>query len=423
MGTRAEAKQNRTSFLIACILALYLFYYSYRYILRMNSDLTSPTYGPTPFGFQFAKYAILAVLCVLLLFSVITKKIRPFPAVSYLIILLLFAQNVYAFVLIGSVDSMIAILCWLPALIVLLVDVRIGCGSVIKVIDFFLCFTIVYELLQIALYALVGRLPALAYPTGKLTDVRFGGAWDDPNGFSVLLCFLIPYSVYRFRGKKRVLVTVLLALFMLLTWSMTGLACFVGILVLWGILYLRRHPDTVVSKGMVIAFSVIFFAAIGIALYLVFGSDSFSYFLQTKLGSFQGHMAGWDVSSMSFGEFIGLTPNGMKPETSIIALINHGGVIHMLLFYAFGVAVLWNAYRNLCAVRRESKEFPLFAGILAYELAFLVASVNLPFVYSFSNFGIYAIFLTITFAKRREYASLAEKTIKPVPIPGKGESL
>ncbi len=418
-----EKKKNTASVVIAGIFALYLFYYSYRYILQMNSDLTSPTYSPTPFGIQFAKYAILAVFCILLFFSVVRYRLHPYPAIPYLIIVLLTIQNIYTFLLIGSVNSMIAVLCFLPVLITLCVDVRIDCGAMIKVGDVFLYFTILYELLQIALYLFVGRLPALAYPTGELTDVRFGGAWDDPNGFAVLLAYFLPYSVFRFKGVKRIVLVALLSIFMLLTWSMTGIAAFLAVCLIGGIVYLVKHPDLVIHRSMAIAFTVIVFAVIAVAVYLSTASRSFNYFITSKIGSIQGHLDGWNIADLSIGCLLGITPSGERPETSIVALIDHGGLLHMVLFYVLGIIVLKNAYLNLSTAQKKTKERPFFIGVLFYEAVFLIATVNLPLVYSFSNFGIYAIFLAITFARQREYSPRADRLPRAAFVSDKGESV
>ena len=62
---------KRTKTFFAAVV-LYLYYYSYRYVLKVNSTGTSPTYGDTPFFLQFAKYAILLFLvCALFLFYII----------------------------------------------------------------------------------------------------------------------------------------------------------------------------------------------------------------------------------------------------------------------------------------------------------------------------------------------------------------
>jgi len=52
------------------------------------------------------------------------------------------------------------------------------------VVVFGMTYHVLYSLVQIACYFAFGRVPSLAYP-GGLT--RFGGGWDDPNGFGAFL--------------------------------------------------------------------------------------------------------------------------------------------------------------------------------------------------------------------------------------------
>ena len=379
---------------IAVSLILYLFYYSYRYIFRYNDVNTSPTYLATPFFFQLLKFVLLAIIIFCMLLSILHKKMYPQKPYLFLAIVIFIVQEIYAFLLCGATKNITALMCFLPAFFVLLDSQKIRINWLDTIFLIFLYFTILYELIQIVLFVAIGRLPALGYPDGGITNVRFGGPWDDPNGFSIMLSFLIPYAYCKFRKFKRWIIVITLCVFLVLTWSMTGIACFVGVCLLC-LGYKAVHWNGYNAKSLMVILSVILLtiACIGVLYYA--NLDKINEFLSDKSGSFQGHLDSWNISGISLATILGLLPVGNHSETCVVALLYSGGILHVVIFYLIGGASVLYFIKLIRYNKKNTKEYSLYIGMICYQIAFMIASFNLPVVYLFSNIGIFCIFLII----------------------------
>ena len=252
-------------------------------------------------------------------------------------------------------------------------------------------FTIIYEVIQIILYFAIGRLPALGYDTGVITDVRFGGAWDAPNEFSILIVFYIPYVYFKYKGIKRAFYFVLLFAMLLLTWSLTGIAAVLGLCIFAALISLYSKTRNIFAPILLIVYCL---AVIG--LIFVFNVGHIEEFLLGKLGSINDHLNGWDLSGLSALNFLGIIPDMEFSETSFVLLLRRGGFLQVIVFYAIGIAsVFWSGL--VAKSIDDAKARRIFRSMQWYQIAFLLASLNLPFVYSFSNLGIFAIFLGIIY--------------------------
>ena len=388
---------------LAVIFVLYLFYYSYRYVFQYNSEVTSPSYSNTPVAISITKFVILLIFCAILFLSLISDKINPAPAILCLFIGLFAIQELYAIITIGSIQSITALCCILPALIVLMFRASIDETPFDKICIIFLNYTIIYELIQILLYFSIGRLPALAYDTGILTDVRFGGPWDDPNGFSILLSFFIPYAYHKYKGLKRIIHVLILTASLILTWSLTGLACFILTLLCWGIISIRMRKKRITIEKLAVACFVCLIVLLALIVIAVLFKSQIAIFIDSKSGSIAGHLQGFQIN-MSIGTLLGITPNAQNAESSIIMLLLRGGIIHLLLFYSLGFFAVRSAYRRVLTTNKSEKLYPLRKSIFFYQISFLFATVNLPFVYAFSNMGIFMLFLLLSFRGNEQVA-------------------
>lgn len=383
---------SRATLLIGFALILFLFYYIYRYALQMNSSDTSPTYSDTTFFWKVAKYLLLLAILVLCFFDLITegigKKHITFFAFSIFFFIFL---NLYAFLYNRSSDFVVVILCLLLSLYLIFVNGLISLNAIDKIFSFFMHFTIVYEVIQIILYFTTGRLPALGYDTGVITDVRFGGAWDAPNEFSIMIAFYIPYVHHKYKGIKRVVYFIVLFAMLLLTWSLTGIAAILGICVFAVVSRLYSK-----SKNIFAPILFIFSCLAVIGLFYVFNARSIEEYILGKLESISGHLDGWDLSDLSVLNFLGLVSDMEFSETSFVLLLRRGGFLQVILFYAIGiVSIFWAG--SLAKSIEDPKAQKIFRSMQWYQTAFLLASFNLPFVYSFPNLGIFAIFLGIIY--------------------------
>ena len=388
-------RKNATTHYVCAALILFLYYYIYRYVLQYNSDDTSPTYSNTPVLFQLAKYLILILLLaaffvfVLLHFRKDARSDALFMAAGLLII-----QNVYIFFVSGDSDAVTMCCCLFLALLIGLSSEETELGAIDRIFSFFLHFSILYECVQIALYFLVGRLPALGYDTGNLTDVRFGGPWDAPNEFALLLAFLLPYAALKYKGWRRALYVAVLIVMLVLSWSLTGIATILLIAVVVGLkeLFLRSknalHALTACVAGLCAL------GAFGLVLY--FNSSAIHDFVASKMGSIQGHLDGWDLSGLSVWNLLGLYPDMEFSEVGLIVLLRRGGVLQVLLFYGLGIYCAVRAGRLAKLHRGDAVRRRLYTAMQWYLVAFLIASFNLPMMVSFSNLGIFCVFAAIT---------------------------
>ena len=388
-------RKNATTHYVCAALILFLYYYIYRYVLQYNSDDTSPTYSNTPVLFQLAKYLILILLLaaffvfVLLHFRKDARSDALFMAAGLLII-----QNVYIFFVSGDSDAVTMCCCLFLALLIGLSSEETELGAIDRIFSFFLHFSILYECVQIALYFLVGRLPALGYDTGNLTDVRFGGPWDAPNEFALLLAFLLPYAALKYQGWRRALYVAVLIVMLILSWSLTGIATILLIAVVVGLkeLFLRSknalHALTACVAGLCAL------GAFGLVLY--FNSSAIHDFVASKMGSIQGHLDGWDLSGLSVWNLLGLYPDMEFSEVGLIVLLRRGGVLQVLLFYGLGIYCAARAGRFAKLHRGDAVRRRLYTAMQWYLVAFLIASFNLPMMVSFSNLGIFCVFAAIT---------------------------
>ena len=388
-------RKNATTHYVCAALILFLYYYIYRYVLQYNSDDTSPTYSNTPVLFQLAKYLILILLLaaffvfVLLHFRKDARSGALFMAAGLLII-----QNVYIFFVSGDSDAVTMCCCLFLALLIGLSSEETELGAIDRIFSFFLHFSILYECVQIALYFLVGRLPALGYDTGNLTDVRFGGPWDAPNEFALLLAFLLPYAALKYKGWRRALYVAVLIVMLILSWSLTGIATILLIAVVVGLkeLFLRSknalHALTACVAGLCAL------GAFGLVLY--FNSSAIHDFVASKMGSIQGHLDGWDLSGLSVWNLLGLYPDMEFSEVGLIVLLRRGGVLQVLLFYGLGIYCAARAGRFAKLHRGDAVRRRLYTAMQWYLVAFLIASFNLPMMVSFSNLGIFCVFAAIT---------------------------
>ena len=387
-------RKNATTHYVCAALILFLYYYIYRYVLQYNSDDTSPTYSNTPVLFQLAKYLILILLLaaffvfVLLHFRKDARSGALFMAAGLLII-----QNVYIFFVSGDSDAVTMCCCLFLALLIGLSSEETELGAIDRIFSFFLHFSILYECVQIALYFLVGRLPALGYDTGVLTDVRFGGPWDAPNEFALLLAFLLPYAALKYKGWRRALYVAVLSIMLILSWSLTGIATILLIVVVVGLkeLFLRSknalHTLTACVAGLCAL------GAFGLVFY--FNSSAIHDFVASKMGSIQGHLDGWDLSGLSVWNLLGLYPDMEFSEVGLIVLLRRGGVLQVLLFYGLGIYCAARAGRLAKLHRGDAVRRRLYISMLWYLAAFLIASFNLPMMVSFPNLGLFCIFAAI----------------------------
>lgn len=370
-----------------CILSLFLlsFYYlSYRYPLQYNSATTSYAYSDTPMLYQLGKYAIFAG--ILLLFLVLISSLRKTTLiyqksvwVDISTVFALFTLAVSNFIFMKN-DYLLqtGLFFAVPLLFYAFPFQRINYNIINRCIEYFIYVAIIVEVYQLINYFAFGRLPALGYPNSL--SVRFGSIWDDPNGFALIIPFLIPFVIKSNYGlvKKSLLVFALL-ITLLFTQSITGvftliMSGLIGLTVLY--LFDSRARWLKLIAGILFGI-IILFAVFKISIE---PSEFWNNYMELKQGSFEGHEAGFlHLENLKLEYLLGFNtdPLGKYAETGYINLLLNFGIFYLLAFLYIGFVTI----RRLAAIiknNRDSKHIRLYYAAFFYVIGFYLAMLNLP---------------------------------------------
>lgn len=351
-------------------------YDAYRYPLRINDSSTSPTYRNTPLALQAGKYAILAVLAVVLL-GVVLRQRRELARVRRGD-LLLFGLGAYAVLRAGlgevsthSTASLHVVLpfasgipfavagaSWVlakPGRSTAFVRAAALFGGAVVVLHSLV------NLVEIGLWAANGRLPALAYSHGL---VRFGGIWDDPNGTAAFSAFVaIAVLGGALRLPRRLVVLVLgAALFnLVVAWSFSGWLVFLIGMIGVGVPRLGWRR---IAAGLTVLVAIV--AAI-VGLAAVTGTSVGSA-AQTKLSSARQRLRLDDhlVHAHSAGAWLLGAAHPSRLEDAFGTWLSAMGLIGLMLLVVW---IVW-ALRSVAATRR--------LWLLVGSLGLLVSSFFVP---------------------------------------------
>ncbi|MBR4496567.1 MAG: hypothetical protein IKP12_05500 [Acholeplasmatales bacterium] len=381
---------KRVSNVLIIIFNLYLYYYAYRYILRYNDSETSPTYSDTPLILQIGKYILLVLLIAVFLLYTFKKKvkIRGRKVLVFIAFLVLILQEIYCFILDKNSNQLTFSLCLIPPFLMLLFNEQIDYNAFDKSIEIFVYISIAYEILQVLLFIGFNRLPALAYDTGVFTDVRYGSVWDDPNGFALFTIFLIPYSLYKFKGLKRIIILVLLLGMLGLTFSLTAIAVAVVIAFIALVSSILKNTKRSIWIYIVTLTTII----LGIIAALT-KIDSFLVFMDSKQGSILGHLESFKLTGFTIYQFLGIIPKAIDAESGAIKLLYIGGVLHFIVFFILSICALV----RLRILSKNSNNPGIYKAMFWYVLGFMIGCINLPYMYIFVTFGIYGMFIGIAY--------------------------
>jgi len=388
-------KPNRFSTL-ELLFIIFLFisqiYYGYRWPFQYSSEGTSPTYSNTPFIFQALKYffAVLIFVASFALLATQKQMLGRITNAAYVFFLLLAGFCAYSL----TIDTMMmndlsgfgntAFLkgfFFLPLLALMPFFYR-GQGSIKAyfwvIVVFGFGYHLIYSLFQVFCYLVFDRLPALGYHGGL---VRFGGGWDDPNGFAayLILPLLVFISKMFVRGTSRYAGLFFLFLLLALTSSVTGI---IGLIcsVLFYSAMKRRFVIFFVLAPIIVSF------ALSPDL-----QDVLAFVLEAKSKSIESHLQQFSVAEFfqttSMMEwFLGRhVVGGTWNESYYLALLQNDGIIGLLWFGAIILTTLANAVRKALAAERlgdrNSAETYIILG--AFIFGFSAAALVTPAFYVF----------------------------------------
>lgn len=401
-------------------------YYSYRYFLGYGSTSTSPHAQDTPLEFQLPRYLItlafyLIVLGIILwrrsYFSNILEKVKG----SRKILLLTLAF--FAYLALGmlkfdfdlfnfSFREMTKLVFFAPVALVplaLFAKERLT-ETLFKFMNLALIFQVVGFAAVFATFLISGKLPAQAYP-GSM--IRFGGLWDDPNGFAFFL--LIPLFAYlslpaeiQARYKKWIyLATLAISVMLFLTLSLTAwLIMVIGLVVL---LIFRRSKFILTNLAIIaVTFLVLSLISPYTKDFLAFKTASFMARIYATLGipyqlgggpagpGQEGYISDSEILAALGGQLIAAFQAFDKAEILdklSIVLFGKRGVpifsenIYLLLFFNFGLVgmgvfltlLFYGIHRAWqLATQNKAPFFGLFS--LAVLIAAAIGLSSLPYL-------------------------------------------
>lgn len=380
------------------LLTIVMFYFSYRYPFRWANEVTSETYTNTPAAIQISKYAICILLIgISVIFQFVNRKgvrLHIKPEILSLIIFAFF-QSFYAFAVVRDQNTLI---------------LHIGMGIILgmcltakesinfyfldRLFIFFINFNIIYEIVQISLYVTQGRLPAIAWSNAGLMQVRFGGGFDDPFALSLFMGFLIPYAYHRFSGMRRIFYVSILAIMLVLTWTLTSLFTLMGIYILDRGYALAKGRGWNNRRILLIILLLI----VGTVLAVIYGEHFIGRIVAVKGMSIKGHIESASLEGLSVRAFSGIRPEAHYSESSPSRMLFTDGVFFTLAFYLLG---MYSVRRLMLTIRNLPQNLikykPVLLGMVYYQLCFLLGSVNLPFPYMFFNLIAFSVFTGMSF--------------------------
>jgi hypothetical protein len=367
---------------VAALLLVGFYYNAYRYPFSINASGTSPTYSDTPLWLSAGKYLLILLV---LLYAVLVRVGSPRPlhvrgplhVMGYLYLALM---PIAAGVVTGSPElALMGFFFLVPLVLHLFSGWSLSLVRLNRLLAATIYVALAVEAIQVILFLVTGRLPALAY-RGSIS-VRFGSFLDDPNGFGILLCWFIPFAALYFHGRRRAIVISLLLLCMLLTQSLTGLgalAVISAVLVVW-LVSVRPAlllPVAVGALGLLLTG--------GLLAYLFREEISLLYmvFMLSKEGSLAGHA----TSLTAFGDLSVMSILGFEPfverweETGYVNVLAYFGVTYLIMYVAMGLNALVR-YVEMTRDRYADRHTRAFAvGAIALLMAVYLGNFTLPMI-------------------------------------------
>lgn len=354
----ATYKNDSKLFLLTC--GLMIFYLSYRYPFGINSSTTSPTYIDTPLFLQVGKYVILAFVIILVLIHGVMMRMSKISIGTIFFSLSVMIFGLMKFLVYENFSFINQLPAYILPIILAGLLGRVNLTSLNHPIKWLFIISIMVDLVQVALFFLYDRLPALAYKNSF--SVRFGSFLDDPNGFG-MLCFLFigwVHIYYKRFPRRRAFLQLITAMLITITQSLTAIG--VGFIV-FVFLYWRDK-----------IFVSVILSTLTLALFFNM-QEKILVLWELKQASIEQHsdvsfssdnlidiLFGMDYSSTESWWFFSFKTNGI-----LVTLL----VFFLCCYCLYKTYVM---YRKCICVDSQAVSFSIFL----FSVCFFMASFNLP---------------------------------------------
>ena len=358
------------------LLLFYLFFDSYRYVWG-EGGIGTTSEGATPFFANVLKVIIWIVLIIYPL--IVAKKITVGKdnIIVFLLLIIVTVEKIYLMLVMGSFDNKDILLMMMIATTIsyIVCNCRVELSVIDKIVMYFFVFTTVYDILQFFLAVNLIKLPRHAYLTGNIQDIRFGGAWDDPNSYGIFMSFYLVYFYNKYRGMKRWWGISFSGLNLVMTWSITGMICSLISLSVFILSPIRKNRVKLsyLINGMLLLIGAL------IVIY-VYSQDLESFIIQisdSKYESAEQHMSGWRLNDFTVLNFLGLFGGDYFSEIGLMNMLYSGGVILVACFYLLGGISIYKCI-NKSKKQGINGYSSVLYGAAGYQLAVMVSTINLP---------------------------------------------
>ena len=279
----------------------------------------------------------------------------------------------------------------------------------------FVLFHLIYSTIQLVAYIWFDRLPALAY---RGVIARFGGGWDDPNGFGMFLILPILFFIafvngFKYKKSIYLLITILLAL-LAITFSLTAIASFLAALIFLALL--------TNSKKIFFSLALLFTTTTVAILTNEHLQDLLAFLYKLKSKSIHTHLSAYQ--SPLFSE-------DMSIPTILVGDFSRGVFIesfYLHFFFNFGILgitpiifiILITLFQGIKKMRYFKLQqnylfYKLLAVFTSYIFAFSFGAMNLPY---FSIFPVNVYFWIIVVLvwlndQRSNYSGILQSSSSP----------
>lgn len=284
--------ENINTFLFKALFLILAFYNFHRYLFKYGSaDFTSEVkeYTPTPIQWQLGKYIIVAFIMAGIYFTgkynrLVKKEfIFFYLLLTYILLINIASGIIYKRVInfsLGEVvinslnfdelEYIVFGFFLLPMVFLKFNNKLLTQENLKKVINLFTWISILSNIIVIINYFVFDILPFHSFKGTSF--IRFGGFWDDPNGFSIINCFFL-FNAFAQRNLKTaipLIINIILAI------------SFTGYVLLFTIIgyFMFRNP-----KMLILGILFLLFLA-GVAYANI---ETIQSILELKKGSLEAH--------------------------------------------------------------------------------------------------------------------------------------